>query len=308
MPNINVSLIDGLAITKPIVERFEISVYHGEYQDREVAIKIFSKSSPFYRECDSIHRLNKKGIPVPELIKTYEIEGNYVMISQWIDAQPLKEKWISLQKEQKEIYLNKIGILLAQVQFALSHQEIANSSFWQRNNIKDFSFFSWNSYLLEQLKKWTSRLKLSEVDLSMNIETIIKRVVQKASAITEPPRLTLIHSDFTMRNILCDESNKLWSIDFESTLAGDPLFDVARITWIDFEKEDVKSLVNSWEKETSICIDYKVLKLYQLIIAISVVSWVDKLPEVNHDNIQFRKKGIDFLLLNGGFIDEYSSN
>lgn len=293
-------LISGIDIAEVIVERPEVSVYKGRYMERDVAIKIFINSSSFRREFDAISQLNKKGIAVPELLTTSENNDFNTIVSQWIDSGPLKEKWNELKLNKKDIFLHKIGTLLSEIQFALSPQEINDSIFWRRNNNTTFKDFSWNSYLLEQLMKWISRINLTKSDLRLHIDSIIKNIVQKVSNIPEPIRPAFIHADFTMRNILCDNAENLWAIDFESPLVGDPLFDLARITWLDFDNNNVEILLSSWEKNTSNYVDNKILQLYQMVIAISIIAWVDKLSIVNDDNLKFRNKAINFLVKNGG--------
>ncbi|WP_090776542.1 phosphotransferase family protein [Shouchella lonarensis] len=287
----NVKFIDTI-VTRP-----DIVVYKGERQNELVAVKVHTREEVFKREVDSLKRLHAKGVRVPKVVDAGKVGDHFVIVEEWLGGKPL-EPLFSNYDDRKQVFLmERIGCLLAEVQFALSAEELDAACFWQRSNEDKLSAFSWRSYMESQVKKWIGRVKRSEEDSAQHLETYFAAIAEKVRTLAEPERVTLIHCDYGFRNlhITSDESDILGVLDFEGVAIGDPLWDLAKLQWYDLqdEREDCQhAFLRGWEKEAKQPVDMVRLNFYQALECLAGIAWVDKQPEMNDDLRRLRRRSV----------------
>ncbi|GGE06625.1 hypothetical protein GCM10011571_04720 [Marinithermofilum abyssi] len=87
--------------------------------------------------------------------------------------------------------------------------------------------------------------------------------------------------------------------DFENASLGDPVSDLAKLTWSDLNLTDKvlqESYLLGYEAEAGRTVDRHLLILYQVISGVDTIYWVDKQESLSQENKTFREKGLQILL------------
>ncbi|WP_144502493.1 phosphotransferase family protein [Bacillus thuringiensis] len=289
-----------------ISERMGVKVYACIQNGKKVAVKIYSHRKPYMQETDCLVRLYKAGAAVPKILNMGRIRSDFVIIQEWCDGEPLLSKFKQSDIQMKSKLIYSVGELLASFQFALEDKEFGNSIFWHRDDYKDINSYSWKEYIYSQVRKWRQRIKLSCEDESLGLLERLNLLEGRLKLIQEPEKLSIIHADYTMRNIQYNaREDKLIALDFEGALIGDPLYDLARITWVDIAEDlDLQwEFYKGWEDRSGYKINLEILQLYKAIITMSSVAWVDNLPEKTESNKRFRQLALEtFIKVSDSFL------
>lgn len=304
-------ILDSIGIINFIIlsDRTNVSVAKGVYKGNKVAIKIFAMKEAWEREVECYKLLSQKQASVPSIVDEVQIDSCFIMIQEWIDAVALDQVYRSLPTEKQNQIIRQSGECIAQIHFALSHQEIAKSKFWNRMEFNNFDKYSWNEYIYAQYEKWSNRIKFKDSDHLVGLNRIINDIGKRIFKLRNPQRITLLHCDFIFRNLLVNiETNELEAIiDFENVLIGDPLYDLAKITWVDLnirkDQQQISALISGWEKHSEVSFDNDIFGTYQALHAIAAISWVDKQTEVLENSAVFRERAVQTLyyIFNKGF-------
>ncbi|GBF76088.1 hypothetical protein PA598K_04531 [Paenibacillus sp. 598K] len=293
---LNESLIDSrrLSDIRSVSIRHGVEVYQANDSGHKVAIKLFSKDKKdnYQHENNILQQLSKKNSKVPKLLEFGEKKGTSFLITEWWEGEPLSHTFHNLGYQNKLETLVSLGGLLGELQFDLNYNDLATSDFWKRSADDRIDTYTWVNYVEKIVAKCTKRLRLTEEDLLDGIDVIVDQIITEASQMNEPNQITLLHTDYTLRNILTRDCEFL-IIDFESVMIGDPMYDLAKMTWVDFGVEErpfIDAFVEGWERQTKVKVDLALLTFYQLVYCLASISWVDKLPNPNDDNLLFRNK------------------
>lgn len=286
-----------------LVRRPDVEVYEGRLNDQKVILKIHSSESHFIQETDSLKHLNEKNAPVPQILYYKKVDDCYCFLQEWWDGTTLDQSFNSLTRNEQLIFLKQIGKLLTEIQSILSENELNQSLFWRTkmdsiNNIKEFS---WKNYYQSQFYKWANRVKIRSLDRKLGLERQLKKLEETLFKISEPEKITILHNDFCLRNIMItpDQQQVIGLIDFEHASIGDPTFDLVKLIWTDIRDTDnelINTYLSSYEKEKGQPIDQQRLNLYKAVSGLGAIAWVDKQPTVQPQNEEFRKKGLSTLL------------
>ncbi|WP_078554385.1 hypothetical protein [Bacillus alkalicellulosilyticus] len=168
-----------LQIKEKVSIRPSVSVFQGIYKDNYVAIKIYDEHSTFIRETDSISRLYDKGVEVPQIINEGNInDSTYIMIQEWWNGIPLKERVKDLDRHTYKKILFDVGKLLAKVHFSLPYDELKEAVFWRRLEFNKFEDFTWNTYLNSLVDKWVANIRLNDKDKSIKLQEYLQFIHQ----------------------------------------------------------------------------------------------------------------------------------
>lgn len=122
--------------------------------------------------------------------------------------------------------------------------------FWKdRDGLSTHSAL-WNKQLDLMISKWVTRINPLSSDYQ-EFSCQLDELRQYDTALCEPAQLTLLHCDYIGRNILVGNDNRISGvIDFEAARIGDPIYDLAKIVWVnmDFSELDLRNAVlEGWE-------------------------------------------------------------
>jgi Ser/Thr protein kinase RdoA (MazF antagonist) len=159
----------------------------------------------------------ENGLNVPCVLKYYlNSQGQEVLVTERINGKPLSFK----ECQAYPRYLEDVGS-----QMALLGQ--VSSGYGWIDPITGLGFHkTWPSFLDRILWEYGNelvRLRLIEDKLLVQIQDVIKE--------TNPFRRSpfLLHRDLRPANFLRDSEGKIWIIDWERAILGDPLYDIAMV-------------------------------------------------------------------------------
>ncbi|WP_281884489.1 phosphotransferase family protein [Paenibacillus sp. YYML68] len=284
-----------------LINRHNVAVVRGTYKNGDALIKIFGKREAYEREVECNKLLTAHNLRVPPLIDALQVDSYFIMVQKWLESVPLDQWYPKLTLEQQVHVMNQAGASLSQMQFSISTIELSQSKFWHRFEHNDFSEFSWKQYIYSQYDKWKGRIKFTEIDLQLGLDQMVNDVGIAIEGIDSVERITILHCDFIFRNLLVstETNNLLAIIDFENALIGDPLYDLAKLTWVDLDpkkdQQQIQALIQGWNKYADTKFDHSIFNTYQALQAIAAISWVDKQEELSESNYAYRNRAIQFI-------------
>ena len=279
-------------ILNPIVSRSKCSVFEGKFENMPVAIKIFPKKKEFLRELEAIKLLQDAPFVAPRCYYYGKIEAGYALMYEWINGVNAIQKMNSISPHDKIEFVEKIGHLHSQF-----HNCTINAI---SENLYDSSIFKmkfntpWEDVIKNKLSKWIqpiSSIYFNQIGGQKIFDTILKELETSELSYKN----TLIHCDFLLRNIIVNEEGKIFIIDFDTCLIGDPVYDICKILWADFggHKSDASvQYINAWKEHSSITYRSDLLRLYIIITCIAALSWLSKYGNESYENKLFGKNAI----------------
>ncbi|MEC9485590.1 MAG: phosphotransferase [Candidatus Izemoplasma sp.] len=140
---------------------------------------------------------------------------------------------------------------------------------------------------------------LMELKLSSETNTWVSEYMTKLKkAYTVPSKLTLIHGDLNPSNLLFDEHDKVWLLDFEYAKVYDPLYDMASFASVSMAS--AKSLLHHYLDKEPSTKEFAKLTYYR---ALQTFTWY-VIARVKHDKNVGLNYTIDFKKIAEFFKDE----
>ncbi|MDP3014931.1 MAG: aminoglycoside phosphotransferase family protein [bacterium] len=169
------------------------------------------------REMWSLFIAKKKGMSVPRVIDYYiDHKGQEVLKTEAvINGKVLTTFPIGLQIQ----VMKKIGSEILKL-------ELVSEKFgWPNPNTLKGEFDKWGLFLYDFTRRYGQRL----VDRSILPNNFLESLLERISGFNFNLKNSgLVHRDIKPNNILCTENlNEYWLIDWENSLLGDQLFDLA---------------------------------------------------------------------------------
>ena len=285
----------GVQSPRLVTARLTASVYRGLLGDAPVAVKVYADAGAFAREADCLRCLGDAVASVPRLLDCGTVEGVSVIVQEWREGWPADAVVATLTRERRVALLGEAGRLLAELDFALSPAHLAGAQFWRRPGVDVLGRLSWRAYLLALLDKWLGRIRLTPADAVLGLDQRLREVRAATSRLPEPPRLTLLHNDYTFRNLLLtpDHGGLCGIIDFAGAGAGDPFWDLAKLTWVELDIDDTEGqrpFLAGWEALTRLAIDRERLAVHQALETVGCLAWVDKQTNAGDEHAAFRRR------------------
>lgn len=195
---------------------------------KKVIIKYSKRSHP-KNEIIALRKAKKANVAVPNVVK-YTKGKIYLELlhARNIKKTDLNQKFFSdlsaLLKNLHSIKVKRIGNLLSP---------------------HPYSVKNWLNFLKNQLQRNLKILVKNKKITSEDSQKLFKYSIEKLKVLPKRSFIpTLLHGDIHLYNILIGAKNKLFLIDFEDTIYGDPLYDLSIFS--NFHPELFLKLKNSY--------------------------------------------------------------
>lgn len=194
------------------------------YKDKDNCVKVFNSD---YSKADILNealnhaRVEELPINVPKIKEVTTIEGKWAIVSEYIKGKTLAQL-IEENESKKDEYLNRFVEIQINVQ----------------NN---------KCPLLTKLKDKMNR-KITLADISATVKYDLHTRLESTSKGN-----SLCHGDFNPSNIIIDENDKAYIIDWSHATQGNPAADVARtylLFWLNGEIETAKKYLDLYCEKT----------------------------------------------------------
>lgn len=203
----------------------ELGCRKGRINNTRIVEKIFiktavraehSKRLRLKREKWALSIARERGISVPKIIDYYiDDKGHEVLKLEAIQAKTLTTFPIELQVQ----VMRKVGSEI------LKLKSVSKKFGWPDPNTLECEFDEWGLFLYEFTKRYSGRLARIDILRKDFVADILKRISNFDFGIKESD---LVHRDIKPNNVLCSEDlTKYWIVDWENSLMGDQLFDLA---------------------------------------------------------------------------------
>lgn len=191
-----------------------------EFIDQEIVRKISivqeeSRPQRLKVEAWALSQARLKGVNVPRVLDYYrDSEGREVIILERIHGE-----YLSGCKFQENIrYLFDVGrqmVLLRKV--SINYGWIDPTS--MIGSSKD-----WKSFLLTYVQIYGERLSRENIIKEEHLQKVLDVINSNGLELSVP---YLVHRDLKLSNIIKDKNEKIWIVDWENVILGDPIYDIA---------------------------------------------------------------------------------
>jgi aminoglycoside phosphotransferase (APT) family kinase protein len=283
---------DNYEILSPIVSRSKCSVFMGRFENKKVAIKIFPEEGAFLREVEATKLLQYTPLISPQCYYYGQVESGYALMYEWIYGVSALDKMNSIQPSERIAFIDKLGHL-----HALFHNCTARAISVNQYEPSVFKMnfdTPWKNVIENKLCKWIKPISSIYYD-QIGGQKIFDEILKDLETSEPSDQATLIHCDFLLRNLLVNEEGKIFIIDFDTCLIGDPVYDICKILWADFggyKSNTSLRYINAWKAHTTIGYRPELLRLYIIITCIAALSWLSKYGNVSYENKRFGESAI----------------
>lgn len=217
-----------------------------------------SRPSRLKTEAWALYFARNKGLNVPQVLDYYRNQnGEEVLQLTRISGSPLTiEECIENTS------------LLYQVGSQMNNLDTGLVSYgWIDTAASRGRYESWKSFLSDYLKRYGKRLLEGEIIEEEHLRTVRKELETVDLSL---PTAFLVHRDLRMENLLKDEKDSIWIIDWENAILGDPLYDLALFE-IRYGKDTLwENLAKGYKTET-----HKQAQKYLLYKIIALIGFTD---------------------------------
>lgn len=200
-------------------------------------VKETSRPSRLKTEAWALSLAKNKGLNVPQVLSHYRNQnGEEVLQLTRISGSPLTiEECI-----ENSGYLYQVGSQMNSLNTELT------SYGWIDITFSRGRYDSWKSFLSDYLNLYGNRLLEEGIIKEEHLQTVQKGMVMADLSL---PTAFLVHRDLKLENLLKDEKDSIWIIDWENAILGDPLYDLALFE-IRYGKDILwESLANGYKTE-----------------------------------------------------------
>lgn len=175
---------------------------------RPSRLKVESWALSVAREC---------GANVPKVIDYFVNQyGQEVLV---IEKIPRCVRLSRCLPQRRAMHMLDVGRQLA----LLNHYAVSGYGWIDSTTLKG-CYETWKSFLLSYVDTFGSRLVAAEIVDSTYVAKIFATIKNTDLSLTSS---CLIHRDLKSTNLLVDEKGKVWIVDWENVILGDPLYDLA---------------------------------------------------------------------------------
>jgi len=248
----------GYKIISKITEGEDSETYLIGDNTKMLILRLNDSKLGFTKDKNAYENFKSDTLLIPQVIRIDSFGDQYICISEYIDGTSYKK----LSTADSLIYTDKLFEL---------HLELANTK-----KGHTFKKSSWKQHLLEA-KKVSSWKKLSLTKkFNVNLaKDLFSKIENNLHFIIE--RQDLVHGDFGYDNVLINKDEKLYLIDWEYSLLGDSLFDIAWLQFWSFE-------INYLKKYKIFANNHNIdmnnfserIAVYSYYIALTTLEWYAK--------------------------------
>lgn len=292
------ALAERLGVTGLVdVDPHQGRLFRGVRDGIPARLKVFDDERAYTNEVESLTILNGRGAPVPHLLAAVHTEeGEFAAVTEWWDGRCLKDVGVPRGPAARGV-LRQAGEAIGRVHAAVTEADLAAATFWMRHGYESWQEVGWRDFIDRRLGKWLAQVQLTDEEERAGMGRCLEMVAERTSRVPEPTRWTLLHCDLSYRNLLAaDDGSVMGVIDFEAASVGDPVYDLAKLPWVDLTEEDgdlLEAFLEGWATAWGAPADRALLDTYIAIQAVAAVSWVDKKGDDAplHQDFRDRAKG-----------------
>ena len=278
-----------------VTQRNGSAVYQGYSLSQEkVFIKVAKNSAANDRYFEILEALTKFPL-TPNVLNKFEWEDSSVVVMTAIEGIQVDQVLQSCTKVQKSSLFYDIGLTLGKLHHFIPQTNLFNMKFWKNRDGFESHSALWNKQLDLMILKWISRINLLSADYH-EFSYQVDELRQYDTALCEPSEFTLLHCDYIGRNILVTNDNRISGIiDFEAARIGDPIYDLAKIVWVnmDFSELELRNaFLDGWEYTYKQAVPKRKFLYYVGIQCIAAISWADTNRSFDGTDTTFRSSAI----------------
>lgn len=279
---------------KLVTQRNGVSVYQGYSLQQKVFVKITKNKVVNERYCEVLEALTKF-LLTPNVLDKFEWNNSSVIIMSAIEGTQADQILQHCTQAQKESLFYDLGVAIGRLHQEIPHAHLLNMKCWKDRDGLSINSVLWSKQLDVMISKWVSRINLLSDDYQDFCHQI-NELIKYKTVLCNPTKLTLLHCDFVGRNILIDKNNNVSGIiDLEAARIGDPIYDLAKIVWVnmEFNHVDLRSaFLNGWEYQYKQKVPPKNFLYYVGIQCIAAIAWTDINDCANDIDTIFRTSAI----------------
>ena len=196
---------------------------------------------------DVTSKLSCVGVSVPVILEKNLADG-FLIISDFGDTHYLN---ILNEENFKELYKKAMLEIIKMQESNVDFLPIYD---------KEFLHFE-----MDLMSEWYLEKKLN-ISLSDNNKKLIEKTLNKISEeVLKQPQNIFVHRDFHSRNIMITKDKKIGVIDYQDAMSGAITYDLVSLLkdcYIEFNREDIESLVLDFRDMLGLSIDDKTFIKY----------------------------------------------
>lgn len=215
------------------------------------------------REAWALNVAKSQGLNVPKVLDYFlDSDSNEVLILEKIEGNTLDNQKVDV----RERAMSLIGQQLVKL------SNVSKKYGWIDPNKMTGTHDQWKSFLLFFAETYGKRL----VDSNFLSQKGMQRVINKINnSNLSLPFSFLIHRDIKFSNVICSYDGKIWIIDWENAILGDPLFEIAVFGARNGRGNLWRELLSGYNFEIH-KLNYSVYDLYETLALIGLVAFLYK--------------------------------
>ncbi len=170
------------------------------------------------REANFLKKLNHPLIP--RVLEVGKINSSFFMIENRIPGKTIDLVWKNLSINNKNNIIKQI------IDFLQYERTIIKNNIYSVKTGKSYKSFS--DYLLEDANKKIACIKKNEKTKKTLIK-LLSIIIETKNLLANKERITLVHGDLIIHNLLTDNKNLTGVLDWELALFGNPDYDLFRL-------------------------------------------------------------------------------
>lgn len=239
---------------------------------------------PKFQREKFVYDLLKNGdVPVPQQVwldESKEISRFDVLISQRVPGNPIEPAWPEMSQAQRNKLASQAGTLFAHLH---SHKFNFFGEFSKQSPFPKTS--TWPACLQAKLHYHLNEARTLGI-FNTEEEALFTNALQSNAENLKVETASLLHGDYHFGNMLYVGDRITGILDFEWSMAGDPLFDLCRWVFPDAEEWAAgrEALFAAYGKNSFTTLEELRLHIYQMIhnVELTVVS------KLHFDDSEFR--------------------
>lgn len=200
-----------------IAEGEESQVFSFLYEGSYYIVRINQNDAGFKKDEYAYRHFTSRKIPIPQIIKIGYYDNKHAFcISKLV-------RGITLQDAEPN-QITKLLQPLTDAWSAIKQVDITNTNgYGEFDENGDGKFETWEAFLLDVLQyDWKKVASVADIDLIDKLKSELRHLVLLC-----PKERRLVHGDFGSNNVIVDGGQIKSIIDWENSLYGDPLYDIA---------------------------------------------------------------------------------
>lgn len=228
-------------------------------------IRVNNYSTPFHKDKYAFEHFSRIEIPIPEIIEIGKLDDTY----SFVISKKAEGKHITDLTEDE---YNKTLPNLLRILDAIHTVDIKNCSRYGKWSLEgNGEVATWKDFILA-VKQFPDKENLFETSfLEKDVWQDLYFHIEKLSEFCPEDRC-LVHGDYGNNNVMSDGLNITGILDWEHSCYGDPLYDIAWLTFWQKKPDRIKEIEDYYKVKNMPHFDERLL-CYKLRIGLSSLSF-----------------------------------